>query len=175
LLPIGILMSDQAIILLAEDREDDILLVRKAFQKGNICNPLYVVRDGEEAVAYLSGQWRYQNRSEYPLPDLFLLDLKMPRMDGFEVLRWIRQQPTLRSLRVIVLTSSNDIADVNKAYRLGANSFLVKPLDFVNYVGTAELIKEYWVRADRAPQILRPSLKSSSSLAKSPPATDGGS
>jgi CheY-like chemotaxis protein len=168
-------MSDQAIILLAEDREDDILLVRKAFQKGSVANPLYVVRDGEEAVAYLSGQRYYQNRSEYPLPDLFLLDLKMPRMDGFEVLRWIRQQPTLRTLRVIVLTSSDDIADVNKAYRLGANSFLVKPLDFVNYVGTAELIKEYWLRADRAPQILRPPLSSLSPLAKSPPTTDRGS
>src|SRR5437016_14158370 len=106
-------MPDQAIILLAEDREDDVLLIRKAFSKANISNPLQVVRDGEEAIAYLSGEGKYSNRDEYPLPDLFLLDLKMPGKDGFDVLRWVRQQTGLSALSVVVLTSSEDMRDVN--------------------------------------------------------------
>src|SRR5438132_4460545 len=109
-------MSDQAVILLAEDLEDDILLIRRAFERGNIDKPLQIVRDGEETIAYLKGEGKYANRAEYPLPDLLLLDLKMPRLDGFEVLRWIRQQPGLEGLRVVVLTSSEDMRDVNKAY-----------------------------------------------------------
>src|SRR6185436_1684427 len=92
-------MPDEAVILLAEDREDDVLLVRKAFERGAINNPLQVARDGEEAMAYLSGEGNYSNRAEYPLPDLLLLDLKMPRVDGFDVIRWIRRQPQFSSLR----------------------------------------------------------------------------
>src|SRR5437879_6114874 len=121
-------MSEYALILIAEDREDDIFVIRRAFEKAHLLNPLQVVRDGEEAIAYLKGEGKFANRGEYPLPELLLLDLKMPRIDGFEVLRWIRQQPGLNALRVVVLTSSEDIRDVNQAYRLGANSFLVKPL-----------------------------------------------
>src|SRR4051794_26679926 len=120
------IVPEQAVILLAEDREDDILLIRKAFARAYIHNPLQVVRDGEEALAYLQGQGRYGNRDEYPLPELLLLDLKMPRMNGFEVIKWIRQQPGLSALRIVVLTSSDSIRDVNTAYRLGANSFMVK-------------------------------------------------
>src|SRR6266404_4660364 len=149
-------MPDQAVILLAEDREDDIALIRKAFAKAFVQNPLYVVRDGEEAIAYLKGDGRYFNREEYPLPDLLLLDLKMPRMDGFEVLRWIRQQPGLSALRVVVLTSSEDIRDVNVAYRLGANSFMVKPMDFDNVVELGKVLRDYWLKLDKAPQTTRP-------------------
>src|SRR5258705_12172576 len=121
----AVMPHEHAVILLAEDREDDILLVQRAFAKGEIANPLFVVRDGDEAICYLSGIGKYGNRAEYPLPDLLLLDLKMPRTDGFEVLRWVRQQPGLSALRIVVLTSSENIRDVNQAYRLGANSFLV--------------------------------------------------
>src|SRR5262245_6778938 len=106
-------MPEQAVILLVEDREDDILLVRKSFEKGGINNPFQVVRDGEEAIQYLAGEGRYSNRAEYPLPDLILLDLKMPRVDGFEVLMWIRRQPGFGSIPVVVLTSSDAIRDVN--------------------------------------------------------------
>src|ERR1051326_7062364 len=119
-------MPDNSVILLAEDREDDVLLIRRAFNKANLLNPLHVVQDGEEAIAYLKGEGQYANRAEYPLPSLLLLDLKMPRKNGFEVLQWIRQQPSLSALRVVVLTSSSEIQDVNMAYRLGSNSFLVK-------------------------------------------------
>src|SRR5207245_7487111 len=130
-----------SVILLVEDREDDIILIRRAFTKGNVLNPLQVVRDGDEAIAYLSGQGRYSNRAEYPLPDLVLLDLKMPRVDGFEVIRWIREQPGLKALRFVVLTSSDEMRDVNLAYQLGANSFLVKPVKFADFVQTTRALK----------------------------------
>src|SRR5947209_16596546 len=107
-------MSELALILLVEDREDDITLVRRALRKGYIDNPLQVVRTGEEALAYLKGEGKYGNRFEHPLPDLILLDLKLPGLDGFDVLQWVRQHPTLYALRVVVLTSSEDMRDVNQ-------------------------------------------------------------
>src|SRR6267143_3130800 len=142
-------MREEQIILLAEDREDDILLIRRAFEKAGFGNRLQVVRDGEQAVAYLTGQAEYADRTRHPLPDLLLLDLKMPRMDGFEVLKWIRQHPALSLLRVIVLTSSEQIRDVNLAYQLGANSFLVKPLDFENLLELGKAIQQYWLGFNR--------------------------
>ena len=148
-------MPDQAVILLAEDREDDILLIRRSFREGTILNPLHVVRDGEEAIAYLQGEGKYSNRAEYPLPHLLLLDLKMPRKDGFEVLQWIRQQPGLAALRVVVLTASEDIRDVNVAYRLGANSFMVKPMDFEHVLEMSKVLRQYWLTMDKAPEVSR--------------------
>src|SRR5262249_7704465 len=106
-------MPETKVILLAEDREDDILLITEAFSRAWIDNPIQVVRDGEEAINYLDGKGKYAVRSEYPLPTLLLLDLKMPRADGFDVLQWIRSQPSLSNLVVVVLTSSEDIRDVN--------------------------------------------------------------
>src|SRR5205814_846191 len=97
---------ETGVILIVEDRDDDILLMRKAFHKASMNNPIHVVRDGEEALAYLSGKNKYANRAEYPLPVLVLLDLKLPGMDGFEVLSWIRRQEGIRGLPVVVLTSS---------------------------------------------------------------------
>ena len=149
------MQHDQAVILLAEDREDDILLVKRAFEKGEIANPLFVVRDGDEAICYLSGIGKYGNRAEYPLPDLLLLDLKMPKVDGFEVLRWVRQQPGFSAVRVVVLTASDQIRDVNRAYRLGANSFMVKPTDFQNVVEMAKTLRSYWLQMSKAPEISR--------------------
>jgi CheY-like chemotaxis protein len=150
---------ESAVILLVEDREDDIFLIRKAFSKANLINPLYVVNDGEQAVAYLMGDSPYSNRNEYPLPDIILLDLKMPRLDGFEVLTWIRKQPGIRGLPVIVLTSSEELRDVNHAYALGANSFLVKPLDFENSLSLIKMVEKYWIRSSRLPQSSRPKLQ----------------
>src|SRR4051812_3935888 len=98
-------MPERLVVLLVEDSEDDILIIRKAFQKAGIPNPMHVVRNGEEAIAYLSGTGKYALRDEYPLPALVLLDLKLPRIDGFEVLRWIRQTSGMTALRVVVLTS----------------------------------------------------------------------
>ena len=138
-------MSDQAVILLVDDREEDVLLVRRAFQKASLPNPLYIVRDGEEAFSYLKGEGKYSDRAEYPLPDLMLLDLKMPRVDGFQVLQWLRQQPGFRDLPVIVLTASEYLRDVDQAYKLGANSFMIKPLDFQNFLEMSKYLSSYWL------------------------------
>lgn len=148
-------MPEQAVILIAEDRDDDVLLVKRAFMKANVPNPLYVVRNGEEAIWYLKGEGKYSNREEYPLPALLLLDLKMPVKNGFEVLKWIRGQPSLAPLRILVLTSSDSLRDVNLAYKMGANSFLVKPVEFENYRQLGSLIRNYWLRLSGAPEIER--------------------
>jgi CheY-like chemotaxis protein len=145
-------MSEQALILLVEDSETDVLMTRRAFAKANLLNPLQVIPNGDEAIAYLKGVGKYVNRDEYPLPELVLLDLKLPGKTGFEVLRWIRAQPTLGSLRVVVLTSSDQIKDVNLAYQLGANSFLVKPVDFENFVQVSQAVKGFWLWMSRAPE-----------------------
>src|SRR2546421_5159781 len=116
-------MPDQAVILIAEEREDDVLLVRRRLTRARIFKPIQVVGNGDELIAYLKAEGKFASRDEYPLPSLILLDLKMPGTDGFEVLRWIREQPALKALRVIVLTSSDAMRDVNEAYESGANSF----------------------------------------------------
>ena len=149
-------MPEQDVILIAEDREDDILLILRALKRAEVVNPVQIVRNGEEAISYLKGEGKFANRDEFPLPSLLLLDLKMPRTDGLETLRWIRQQPGLKALRVIVLTSSDHIHDVNQAYQLGANSFLVKPMDFENFIAIGKFLKDYWLRTDQAPKISRP-------------------
>jgi len=149
-------MPEQGVILLVEDREDDIVLIQRAFARAYVLNPLQVVRDGEEAIAYLSGEGKFSNRAEYPLPDLMMLDLKLPRVDGFQVLKWTREQPGLRALRIVVLTSSEDIRDVNQAYRLGANSFLVKPMDFEDVIQLSKFLSNYWLKLSKAPQTFRP-------------------
>jgi len=141
--------------MIVEDREDDIFLMRRAFDKAFLTNPVQVVRSGEEAVAYLSGEGKYANRAEYPLPVLILLDLKMPGMDGFEVLTWIRQRDGIRGLPVVVLTSSSEIRDVNRAYALGANSFFVKELDFQRAVDLSQLLRQYWVNKALKPETTR--------------------
>jgi CheY-like chemotaxis protein len=148
-------MPERALILIVDDSDDDITVVRKAFQKAYIPNPIYAVKCGEEAIAYFKGEGRYSNRDEYPLPDLLLLDLKMPGIDGFEVLRWIRQQPTLSATRVVVLTGSDHIRDVNQAYQLGTNSFMVKPGDFENYIELGKSLGKYWLHQSKAPEISR--------------------
>jgi CheY-like chemotaxis protein len=149
-------MGEHAVILLAEDEEDYVLLIQRAFAQAKIPNPLHVVWNGQESIAYLKGQGKYANREEYPLPDLFLLDLKMPRVNGFEVLKWVRSEPGLAPLRVLVLTSSEDLRDVNEAYKLGANSFLVKPLDFQDFTQLSRLIRDFWLKASKTPETFRP-------------------
>src|SRR5258706_2005815 len=149
-------MPEQAVILIGEDRDDDVLLIRHSLKRAHVFNPIQVVGNGEEVIAYLKGEGKFANRDEFPLPTLLLLDLKMPRTDGFQVLQWIRRQTTLKALRVIVLTSSADIRDVNRAYQLGANSFLVKPMDFENFVEMGKFLNDYWLRTDHEPAISRP-------------------
>jgi CheY-like chemotaxis protein len=147
-------LPSEAVILLAEDRQDDVVLIRTAFKKAGISNPLHLVRDGEQALAYLQGHGKFSDRRVHPFPELLLLDLKMPRMDGMEVLAWLKSHPEFKLLRVVVLTSSEDIHDVNKAYQLGANSFLVKPLEFQNYIALARTMARFWLEHSHAPQFM---------------------
>ena len=113
--------------LLADDDENDTYFIERALKEAQVANPLRRVRDGEEAIAYLKGEGGYGDREKFPLPHLMLLDLKMPRKNGFEVLEWVRGQPGLKRLPVIILTSSKEDSDINHAYDLGANTYLVKP------------------------------------------------
>lgn len=147
---------DLPIILLAEDNEDDVQMLRRAFTQASIAAPLHVASDGEECIAYLSGEGKYAHRAEYPLPDLLLLDLKMPRKNGFEVLEWIQQQPNLTGLRTIVLTTSEDVFEMNRAYQLGAASFLTKPLNFTEFKDTIVAVHNYWIMRNKPPAVKRP-------------------
>ncbi len=114
-------------LLLVEDNDDDVFAMRRALEKGRVMNPLQVVTDGKQAVEYLGGAGIYANRDQFPLPSLIFLDLKLPYVSGFEILEWIHTQPQLASVVVVVLTGSAETRDQEKAYRLGARSYLVKP------------------------------------------------
>ena len=140
-------------ILLVEDDPNDVLLIRRAFAKANLANPLQVVGDGDAAVAYLAGVSPYAAREQYPLPVLVLLDLKLPRRSGLEVLQWVRQQPGLRRLPVVVLTSSRENADVNRAYDLGINSYLVKPVEFDDLLAMVRTLGAYWLILNERPEV----------------------
>ena len=146
----------QPVVLLADDNEDDVLALRHALRRAGIDVPLQVVEDGEEAIAYLRGVGKFSNRAEFPLPDLLLLDLRMPKLDGFEVLEWLRQQPSLAPLRTIVLTMSDDVFDVDRAFALGANSFLTKSMDLLDFGNILEATFNYWLKTTRAPHVHRP-------------------
>jgi len=148
-------MSDRAVVLIAEDEEDYVLLLKRAFSEAGIRNPLFVVSTGSEMMMYLKGDGKYSNRVEYPLPDLLLLDLKLPGFNGLEILGWLRSHPGLSALRVIVLTSSEQMKDINDAYRLGANSFLVKPYDFTDLVSLAQVLQKFWLHLSRTPETFR--------------------
>lgn len=149
---------EQDVILLAEDNDDHVTLILRAFRKGALLNPIFVVRNGEEVVQYLQGVGKFSNRTEYPLPTLLLLDLRMPMKNGFEVLEWIRKDPVFRALRIVVLTTSEDMKDVNRAYQLGANSFLVKPIDLEHFASLTDVIKGHWLWLSKAPAIDRPAV-----------------
>ena len=140
-------------ILLVEDDPNDVFLIQRAFRRANIVNPVQVVQDGEAAVLYLSSQEPYADRDRYPLPILMLLDLKLPRLSGLEVLEWLRQQPELRRLLVVVLTSSRENADVNRAYDLGANSYLVKPVAFDGLLEMVRTLNQYWLILNEKPLV----------------------
>ena len=144
-------MLKDAVILLVEDDPNDVLLIQRAFQKAGMRNVLKFVRDGEQAIQYLSGKGVHANRERFPLPFLVLLDLKMPGTDGFEVLQWIRNEQQLKRLLVVVLTSSHLQADVDRAYELGANSYLVKPVDFEAMVHLVQRFESYWTEINRTP------------------------
>jgi CheY-like chemotaxis protein len=124
-------------VLIADDEPDDVATMRRVFQKARIINPLQVVRDGREAIAYLAGEGIYADRKAYPFPILFFLDLRMPKKSGIEVLEWLQAGKLHQLLGIVVFTAGSNVTEIKEAYQLGAHSFLVKPLvieDFMNLV-----------------------------------------
>ncbi len=142
-------------ILLVEDSEDNVLLVRHAMHKAGVTTPVEVVTSGEQAIEYLGGTNGYSDWHRFPLPSIVLLDLKMPGMSGFEVLKWIRQQPGLKALRVAMLTSSDMPSEIKMAHDLGANIFLTKPVELERLVEIMKTLNEHWLRQAQIPAVSR--------------------
>ena len=140
-------------ILLVEDDQNDVFFLQYAFEAAGIPNRLQVVEDGGQAVDYLAGQGQFADRSRFPFPCLVLLDLNLPLKMGSDVLRWVREQPSLHTLLVIVLTSSQNSGDIDEAYQLGARSFLVKPHSLEQRLNMAKAIKLYWLEMNEFPTI----------------------
>lgn len=133
------------VILYADDEPDDVFFMRRAFEQAGVDQPLQIVHDGEEAIAYLSGQGGYAERSRYPLPALVLLDLNMPRSSGFDVLNWIRTTPAFADLPVLVMSSSRQESDIKCASLLGASGYLVKPGKPDELVDIVTALKDHWL------------------------------
>jgi CheY-like chemotaxis protein len=138
-------MVKPAHILLIEDNRMDVELILDAFREARLGNQIHVVRNGQEALNYLFGQGEYADRQAYPLPDLILLDLKMPGIDGHEVLRRVKETPGLKRLPVVVLTSSREEGDRALSYDNGANSYLVKPVSFAGFLEVVRQVADYWL------------------------------
>jgi CheY-like chemotaxis protein len=140
-------------ILVVEDNPTDVILIRRAFEQAKLANPVQFVAHGDAAVDYLSGQGAYADRSKFPLPILMLLDLKLPRRSGLEVLKWLRSQENLKRLPVVVLTSSKEDRDINAAYDIGVNSYLVKPVEFPGLLEMLKAINLYWLMLNERPKL----------------------
>ena len=136
-------------ILYVEDEESDVVLLQHVLGKAGIQNPLQTVKDGKEAKDYLSGEAPFDDRQAHPLPGLVLLDLNLPYWSGFEVLEWIRQQPQLRGLPVVVFTSSNRPDDIARAYDLGANGYVVKPNALAELTSLVLALRDFWLVHNR--------------------------
>ncbi len=139
-------------ILLVEDDPDDVVIARRALKKGMIANSLYVVGDGEEAIQFLRHTGPYADgEKEAPRPGLILLDLNLPRLDGREVLEIIKNDPKLRRIPVVVLTTSSEEAEVRGCYDKGANTFITKPVEFDNFLEAVVTIGQYWLTIAKIP------------------------
>jgi CheY-like chemotaxis protein len=144
-------MKKECCILVAEDDENDVTFLQRAFAKAEIRNPLYFVPDGQTAIDYLSGAGTYSDRIQYPLPGLLILDLKMPHKTGMDVLKWLRSRETLRCLPAIMLSSSTHPAEIEAAYRNGANAFVTKPSGIPERAELARMIKGFWLTFNEFP------------------------
>jgi CheY-like chemotaxis protein len=141
-------MSEYGHILVAEDDPTDAYFFERAFRRARLPVTLHFVRDGQEVVDYLQGEGQYADRARHPLPRLLLLDLKMPRLDGFDVMEWVRKQPSLSGMLVVIFSSSEEPRDINRAYGLGANSYLVKPHSMAELTALVGQFKKYWLEAN---------------------------
>jgi len=131
-------------ILIAEDSESDIYFLLRVMEEAGVVNPIFVVRDGTEALAYLSGTGRYSDRATYPVPGIVFLDLNMPGTDGFEILRWKRARPELNRTLTVAVSSYDGVYGINLAYETGADTFLSKPLSSEDVLNLISAFEEYW-------------------------------
>jgi CheY-like chemotaxis protein len=131
-------------IVLAEDDEDDQLIVRRAFEKARFRSPLHIVDNGQELMRYLRGEAEYSNRKDYPLPGLILLDLNMPVMNGEDALAEIKADRNLQHIPVVILTTTDDQTGVNRCYELGASTFITKPVTFSGFLDVVSKLQLYW-------------------------------
>jgi CheY-like chemotaxis protein len=138
-------------LLIVEDEENDVFFLKRALQKAGVTNPLVVAQDGQEALDYLKGTAAFADRSRFPFPGLMLLDWKLPCITGMEVLRWLRRESPTPLLPVIVLTSSTLADDIDNAYRLGANSYIVKPADPEQLTPIMRDLANWWLKRNVAP------------------------
>ncbi|MEW8101339.1 MAG: response regulator [Candidatus Thiodiazotropha endolucinida] len=145
-------MSKPAVILLVDDSRMDVELTLDAFKEARLNNRVETSYSGQEALDYLFGNDRFANRNKYPIPDLILLDLKMPGVDGFEVLKRVKGTPMIKRIPVVILTSSKEEGDRALSYDIGANSYLVKPVAFTGFIDVVRQIEDYWLTLNvRAP------------------------
>lgn len=145
------MIPSEATILVVEDDPGHAMLIQEAFGAAQLANPLHVVSDGEEAIAYLEGTGPYTDRDAHPLPVLVLLDIHMPKRSGLDVLEWMRGEPDLKRVPVIMLTASEDDGDIDRAYELGANSYLIKPVGFDALLDVVRTLGLYWLVVSRLP------------------------
>jgi len=138
-------MSGNATILVADDDQNDVFFLRRAFQKSGLDHSVVHVSDGQEAIDYLQGEADFSDRSRFPLPSLLLLDLKMPKVDGFDVLAWLKNHAVLKTLPVVVLSSSSREDDIQRARSLGADDYRVKPADFEQLLTLAQEVATRWL------------------------------
>jgi CheY-like chemotaxis protein len=135
--------AERMAILLVEDNPEDVELTLRAFRKRKLTNPIHVARDGEEALDYVHRRGAFA--ADAPIPGVILLDIRLPRVDGTEVLRQIRAHPVYRTVPVVMLTTSQEDTDVQRCYDLGANSYIIKPVDFDKFLAVVERIDLYWI------------------------------
>ncbi len=139
-------------ILLVEDNPDDVDMTLRALRKANICNHIKVVRDGAEALEFIFGEGAYAAHDVENVPKLILLDLKLPKVDGFEVLKRVKNDPRTKLIPVVILTSSKEQRDVVEGYQLGVNSYIVKPVNFESFVEGVGKLGMYWLLLNQAPK-----------------------
>ncbi len=137
-----------------EDDDNDVVLMQRASSRAGLTNPIQVVRHGDDAVSYLEGSGEFGDRRRFPLPVFMLLDLKLPRRSGLEVLQWVKERPRLKRIPIVVLTSSKHDDDVNHAYELGANSYIVKPHAFEGLIDLVKSLESYWLDLNEHPKIV---------------------
>ena len=146
-------MEKLAQILLVEDNKMDIVLTLDAFREAHLANQIHVAQNGEEALKYLFGEEKYADRKAYPLPNLILLDLKMPGIDGHEVLKRVKNTREIKRIPIIILTSSKEEGDRAMSYDQGANSYLVKPISFDGFLEVVRKVTDYWITLNVEPPI----------------------